>query len=215
MRRALLSALVLLFGGCLEPALAQPMPGEPNWQVARFPSGATTVVVDVVDLGGSQIGSDRPATRVTIDAANSDAWAINLATVPGYPVNCEPHTYLLRWAPDAANCTASPATCFESTAQVGGAACKADPRVKATYTYATAVVSAQGISQSLLDWHAKRGQQPTRWREIRHASDGDFASPESTEWEVFFYRAGPTWPELACTVRTATDPSSSLPSGCP
>lgn len=208
---AILLAVALEAGAGVFPSL----PGEPNWQVVRFPSGASTVVVDVVELGGAQIGSDRPAAQVSVDSVASDAWAFNLATTPGYPVNCEPRRYLLRWQPDAVSCTTSPLLCIETEAAVGGALCKADPRVKATYTYANAVAAGQGITQAVIAYYAKRGERAVRWREIRHASDGDFATPESTEWEVYFYRAGPTWPELACTVRTTTDPSVTLPTACP
>lgn len=218
MRRAALLAIAI---GLTLPAHAgefPSLPGEPSWQVVRFPAGASSVAVDVVEItsgGGTQIGSDRVATRITIDGAPSDAWTLNLATVPGYPVNCEPRTYVLRWAPDAVSCSSSPSSCIETEAAVGGALCKADPRVKAVYTYAAGVVSGQGLTQAVLTYYARRGERPIRWREIRHASDGDFDNPESTEWEVYFYRAGPTWPELACTVRTTTNPAVTLPAACP
>lgn len=87
----------------------------------------------------------------------------------------------------------------------------ADPPRWERWTYATDVVAAQGITRALLEHAARRGERPIRWREIRTAADGDFSTPDSTEWDVYSYRQGPTWPELACVIHTATDPATTLP----
>ena len=214
MRRV--AAIVLLLLAAIAQAGDYPsLPSEPNWQTVRFPSGPNAVTVDVVEVGasgGTQLGNDRAASRLNVDGTPSDAWTLNLSAVPGYPVNCEPRTYLLRWNPDASDCALNPSLCVEVTTSVGGAVCKQDPRVQAIYTYTSTVVSAQGITTEVLLYYARRGERAIKWREIRHASDGDFATAESTEWDVYFYRRGPTWPELACTVRTSTNPATSLPS---
>lgn len=211
---ALLAALGIAFADAMAGGAGPTPPGEPNWQTARFPT-ASAVTVDVIEVtsgGGTQIGNDRATVRLNADSSPSETFAIDLATVPGYATNCTPRTYVLRWAPDGANCTSTPTSCAISTAQVGGASCSSDPRVQEIRTYASGVVAGQGITQELLEHYARRGERPLRWREIRHASDGDFSAPEATEWEVFSYRRGPTWPEVACTVRTTTNPASALPS---
>jgi hypothetical protein len=212
---ALMLRTIVAFVGTLAllVAYAWNASAETQWQVMRLP-GASAVVVDVVEVtagGGTQVGNDRAAVRISADAAPSDAWALDLATVPTFPTDCTRRTYFVRWAPDGADCTASPASCSESTATIGGAACFADPRVQEILTYATDVVAAQGITKALLEHFGRRGERPARWREIRRATDGDFATPESTEWEVYSYRQGPTWPEIACAVRTATNPATTLP----
>ena len=209
----LLVVLLLVLASC-QPAYAgaPAVPGEPNYRTARFPSGATAVTVDILEIGGAQLADNVAATRAQLDAANTDVWYLDISQVSGYPVNCEPKTFLLRWNPDASDCSASPALCVEETAQVGGYLCEANPKVQVSYVHASTVQSAQGINQSVMDYFNRRGQLPIRWREIRHATDLDFSSPDHTSWEVYFYLSTGDFPHLTCTVLTESDPSVSLPS---
>jgi hypothetical protein len=101
-------------------ATACASPSIPNWQVARFPS-ATSVTVDVYQIDSStQVADDAATTRVQLDSANSDLFLFDLATVTGYPNDCSRKTYLLRYAPDAADCTNNPGTCAVDAVVVNG-----------------------------------------------------------------------------------------------
>jgi hypothetical protein len=215
MRRALVSILALAFACGLEPALAQApsIPGEPNWRVAVFPDGATTVTADIVDLGtGVQVADDVATTQIQVDATNVEAWKVNIAALPGYPVNCEPTTWLVRFRPDAADCVVSPALCAEDIVDLGGYLCKANSSVAVSYVYANAIATGQGISQTVMDYFNRQARLPIKWREVRVSADEDFATPDYVWWEVYFYGAGEGVPKLLCTVKTSTNPQSALPS---
>lgn len=201
------------------PSLAETLrfPGEPNTRIALFPSQPSAVTVDVLDVGGLQIGNNLPTTQLQIDATNSSVWTFDLASVAGYPLDCTTKTYLVRWLPDAVNCATSPALCVFERVDVGGAFCKSDPSLQVSYVHAQAVVAAQGITQPVLDFFNRTGRLPILWREIRHAADRDFVNPDSVEWEVYFYSSatsadGVTTATLKCTVSTTTDPNTTLPS---
>ena len=210
--RRLLLALVLVFGGpCgLSPAFAQDnsVPGEANWQVARFPDGAATVIVDVFELGGSQLANDQSAANTS----NTDVWSLNVAAVVGYPTTCALKTYMLRWQPDAVNCSTNPAECVESTFRTGGVACRLDPHRQMTNTWARTPVSAQGISFGVIKSYARVGEEPIRWQRFDIAADADYTGPSASIWHVFFYSQEGPFPHIECVVPTASDPAVSLPS---
>jgi hypothetical protein len=215
MRRALVSLVALAFACGLQPALAQApsIPGEPNWRLTEFPLGATTVTVDVVDMGsGVQVANDQATTQVQLDSTNIRTWKINLAALPGYPVNCEPATWLVRFRPDAADCVVSPSLCAADIVDLGGYLCKANSSVQVSYVYANGVASGQGITQPVMDFFNRRAQLPIKWREVRVAANEDFTTPDYTWWEVYFYGTDEGLPKLLCTVKTSTNPQSALPS---
>ena len=53
---------------------------------------------------------------------------------------------------------------------------------------------------------------PIRWIQLKHAADRDFATPDFSEWQVYFYGQNGEFPHLLCVVPTLTDPASALPS---
>lgn len=188
-----------------------------QYVTAEFASTVpTTVVADVVDLAtGTQVGNNLAATQLSRDSATQALWRIDLSTVAGFPAACEPKSYLVTFVPDGANCNASggsPELCaviqIDANNQEG---CSPASTTHVDYYHSATVVSAQGISQAVLDYYARRGASPITWRQVRVARTGNFASPEKTYWEVYFYRLENQIPAL-CTVYTTTDPSSSLPS---
>lgn len=215
MKRALWLLLAVAACGPCDPVFADDaVPGEPNWSIVRFPAGPAAVTVDILELGGAQVADDVAATLQQLDAADSDAWAIDLSQVPGYPVNCEPNTYMVRWTPDAADCSAAgdPSDCILTDYKVGGAACRADPSMQVSYEYAYGVFAEQGITETVRKFYARKGVNPIRWRRMDVAVDGDFTSPSHTKWEVYFYGENGGLAQLTCTVVTETDPASTLPS---
>jgi hypothetical protein len=210
--RALWWAVLLL---ALPAAAEVPgVPGQANIRVARFPNGATTVVADVLEIGGVQIGNNVATTRAQLDSADTDAFFFNLAGVAGYPVNCEPKTYLVRFVPDGADCSTggTPSSCVEEVVDVGGYLCKANPKLNVSYVYTSATVAGQGISQAVMDYFGRHGQLPIRWRILKTAEDLNFTSPDHVAYEVYFYSTVGAYPHLTCTVLTTTDPNTALPS---
>lgn len=218
MKRGLLYLIALLFLVCLAASYSRAqisLPGEPNWVAARFPANPTAVTVDVLEIGGAQLADNIAATQQQLDALDTDVWAINLAALAGYPLDCEPRTYVVRFNPDAADCTdvGDPLACVEDLVRVGGATCEGDPGLQVSYTYANTSVALQGITQAVIDHFNLRGGRPVRWRRIDQAADRDFTTPDFTKWEVYFYQATAVpFPRLTCTVETETDPSVTLPS---
>ena len=213
-----LSAAALALAALLSlspPLLADvtSVPGESAWVTARFPAGATTVTVDVYDLtAGAQVGTALSATRIQLNAANTDVWTLNLSTMPGFPTTCAQHSYLMRWKPDASDCVASPSLCQESVQDFGGYLCKASLREQPSFVTTTTPVSGQGISQAVIDYFNRRGQQALRWERIDRSATGSFGAPADTVWRVYFYKDTGAWPRPWCVVDTTSDPAVSLPS---
>lgn len=192
------------------------LPDESYVVAARFTTNPTAVVVDVLDVtGATQIADNVAATQQDIDSVDSDVWTFDLNGVSGFADTCDQKTYVVRFVPDAANCQddQQPDQCVDLIVNSGGAICKSNPRVQISYVVATQLYPAQGITQTVRDYYNRRlGQEPIRWREIRVANDLDFASPDFTKWEVYFYSSTPGAIPLRCTLDTETDPSVLLPS---
>lgn len=209
----LLALLALL--ALAAPAWGQTYaPGIENHRVARFPSGASAVTVDVYEVNSAtQVGDDIAATVIEIDEEDSDAWTFDLAAVAGYPVDCTPTDYVLRWNPDASNCSAedgTPALCFLETVHVGGPECETQGKVQVEVTKTTVPNDAQGITQGVIDYYARRGERVQRWRKISTSYDGDFSSPVAVKWEVFFYRssAESVATPFSCGKETTSNPAN-------
>lgn len=183
MTRALWCSLVLpllLFAGAAraqDPAL----PGKPYVVCARFPTTApAAVVVDVQEVGGSQIGNNVAAARGTLDSANADYWCVDLDTVSGFAPSCDLKTYAVRFVPDAAACAAgsSPFLCAEQTVQSGGPACwgfGSEPTVVFTAT----PIPARGITQAVIN----RGNPSY----LKHEIKLDSGTAVFTYYQVFYY----------------------------
>lgn len=195
-----------------DPVFAQDyVPGLANRRVARFPAGATAVVVDVYNVDtATQVGNNVATTRIQLDSANTDAFTFDLSAVSGYPTDCTPTTFFLRWIPDSADCaaTGTPGTCVEETVYVGGVGCRDQGMRQVSVTKTSVVKEAQGVTQAIIDYYARRGETVQLWRTIKVAYDGNFASPDYTVYEVFFYTAsGTAATPFSCGVMTSTDPS--------
>jgi len=179
--------------------------GEPNIVTARFITNPASVTVDVKDVGaGTQLANDVPATHETIDGVLSDVWSIDLATLPGYPTDCSQRTYIVRFQPLGADCSApgSPGLCATHVVDVGGARCRMDPIKDIAYVRTTTAVSAQGISKAVIDYEARRGRAPIRWRRIHFTDRGH------VKYEVFYYKDTLGYPHLPCTAETTTNPAT-------
>jgi hypothetical protein len=189
-------ALLLAVAACgLNPAFAEVyVPGLANWRVARFPSLPASVTVDVMDITlGTQPGNNIATTRVQVDAADSDAFKYNLATVTGYPTTCTPKVYLLQFRPNTtADCNATPSGCVEETVYVGGPECFDESNARDEQVYTSESIDAQGITKTVLEYYKRRGERVPKWRKTIVAYDGDFASPDETRWKVFFYSSSAT-----------------------
>jgi hypothetical protein len=210
-------ALLVAFACGLRPAYAgPPLNSQPNLRLAEFLAEPAAVAVDVVDLSsGTQVANNVAATQVQRDAADTIAWKYDLATVSGYPTGCAPKTYLVTFVPDAAECSeaGTPELCASEIVQVGGSACLAESSpVSIDPEYATSAIPGQGISQKVVDFHARRGLLTEKWRKILVAADLDFATPDATLWEVLFWTDGNEAPRIKCRVVTTSDPAVSLPS---
>lgn len=207
MLKSLVLALLAIW--LARPALAETViTGEPNIIVARFTTNPSSVAVDVKEVGGLQIANDLNATHETLDAALSDVWFIDLSLVVGYPTDCTQKTYVVRFQPNGiADCSATgtPGSCSEQVVDVGGGRCKVDPEKDIGYVRTTTPVSAQGISQSGIEYEGRRGRAPIRWRRI-HFKDRGF-----TRYEVFFYKDTLGYPHLLCTAETTTSPATMTP----
>jgi hypothetical protein len=222
-RLALFLFAGLVLGSCgLHPAFAgPPLNSQSNWRSAAFQSAPTTVTVDVVDLAtGTQVGNNLATSQVQADSADTVIHKFDLSTVTGYPVGCEPKTYLVIFNPDSTNCSegGSPGLCAYDHVHVGGSACLASTQpVSESYAYTSSVVSGQGITQAVIDYYNRRGMHVPRWQKFEVAGDLDFSSIEETVWVVFFYQDDGDAPRIRCTVPTTTDPAGSLPSAthCP
>lgn len=211
-------ALSLLLGMCTPiPVFAgPPLPGQPNWITAELPGAPTTVVVDVVEIAtGTQVGNNLATSQVQRDAADTIGFKFDLSTVTGYPTNCAPKSYYVTFVPDSANCSeaGTPELCATTIVDVGGSACLASSDFESPSTiHSRVVVSAQGITQEVIDYYNRRGILPVKWQKFVRASDMNFASPDYTVWLVYFYTATNAAPRIKCVVPTATDPASALPS---
>lgn len=215
MKAPLLSILALL--ASLLPGAARAgdyFPGEALRVQAAFPSGASAVTVDVHELGGALLADDAVATQETIDGAASAVWTIDLSALAGFPLTCAKKTYVVVFSPDAANCAAAgtPESCVHHEIQIGGSECETNPQVQVSEVFATAPISAQGITQTVRNHWNRRGQEVLRWREFKVAADRDFTTPDHTYWEVYFYSATGAFPHLQCVVETETDPAVTTPS---
>jgi len=213
MRRLLLALGVLAW--CLSASSQTVFPGLEKWIVASFPSGATTVTVDVYDLStGVQVANDQAASQISLDAAVTSSWRFDLSTIAGYPATCTLTQYLVRWAPDSADCSAAgtPSACADALVTVGGPDCEGDPGLQESTVYAQTIAAAQGITREVYEWHRRRGLMPVKWREQRRSASRDFANPDATVWQVYFYSQGGEFPHLDCVVETTSDPSVALPS---
>jgi len=217
MRRVFALLCFVAFSCTLDPAWAgDPLNSQPNIRLAEFLAAPAAVTVDVVDLStGSQVADDVAATQVQRDLSDTIAWKYDLATVTGYPSGCEAKTYLVTFTPDAADCSegATPELCASEIVHVGGAACLAsEDRISADPEFASTVISAQGITQSVLDFFERRGELVPKWRKLTIAADEDYATPETTLWEVYFWTDTNASPRIKCSVTTSSDPAVSLPS---
>lgn len=214
MMRFVTLALALLSAWMALPVAAQPLPGEPFPIVAEFAtSPPSAVTVDVLELpAGTQVGDDLAATQVTRDANSQALWRFDLSSVTGFPTDCTQKTYLVTWVPDATDCSvgASPTACASQTIEVGGTACAMTGAVSPDFYHTSTVVSAQGITQTVIDYYGRRGQLPIKWRHTRVATDGDHSSPDFQWWDVYFYTIENQIPRI-CTVSTTSDPASALP----
>jgi len=216
-RRFWLAAL-LLVGLCSPiPVLAgPPLPGQSNWITAELPGAPAAVVVDVVDIAtGTQVGNNLATVQVQRDAADSIAFKFDLSTVTGYPTSCAPKSYYVTFIPDAANCSeaGTPELCATTIVDVGGSACLgAADWESISVVHSKVVVSAQGITQNVLDYYNRRGILPVKWRKLARAADLNFAASDYTLWEVYFYTSTNNAPRIKCTVPTLSDPAVSLPS---
>lgn len=216
-RTALLAAAALAFA-CLQPAFAEPLPSDNHWRIALFSASPfpAAVTVDVVDLSdGTQVATDAAATQVQANSVDMAIWKFDLSTVTGYPTDGSFKSYLIIWQQDSDDCQESgtPTECAYESATVGGdAQLDAATGVSTSVVYTTSVTSAQGITSSVIDFYARRGQQVPKWRKIDIAADKDYSTPDSTVYEVFFYTDAQSSPRPLCTVVTATNPASSLPS---
>lgn len=206
----------------LDPVWAgPPLNNQENIRTAAFQSGPTTVTVDVVDLStGSQVGNNLATAQTQADSSDTIIHKFDLSTVTGYPTGCEAKTYLVIFNPDSADCSESgdPDLCAYEEVQVGGSACLASMEpISPSFTYTSTVVSAQGITQDVIDFYNRRGLLVPKWQRFDIADDLDFASIDETIWFVFFYTDSGAAPRIRCTVRTTTDPAGSLPSSthCP
>lgn len=190
-------------------------PNEEHWVFARFTSNPTAVTVDVLEMGGALVADDVAAAQQTMDAEETDIWALDLAALPGWPVNCESKTYLVQFNPDATDCTddGDPGSCSEQQVKIGGPRCKFNPSLQVAYAYSTVAVAAQGISTSVTKYHERRGTEAVKWRKVIVANDGDFTTPDHTYWDVYFWGVSGIFPTF-CTVYTESDPAVSLPTSC-
>jgi len=166
------------------PALAEnALPAKAHEVCARFPASApSAVTVDVLEVGGSQIGNDVSATKQTLDAADSDIWCLDLDTVSGFAATCDLTTYAVRFVPDAADCSTggSPSLCVEHTIMSGGAECWGFDSEQ-TVVYPTAAIPSRGITQTVIN----RGNPSY----IKHDVKIDEASIVFTWYQVFYYDA--------------------------
>jgi len=219
--------VLLLFAGAfvtcgMHPAYAgPPLNSQKNIRSAAFQSAPTTVTVDVVDMDtGTQVGNNLATTQLQADSSDTIVHKFDLSSVTGYPEGCEPKTYLVIFVPDSADCSesGSPALCAYDWVQVGGSACLASASpVTQSFSYTSTVVSAQGITQDVVDFYNRRGLLVPKWQRFDIAGDLDFSGIDETIWLVMFYQDDGSAPRVRCSVPTTTDPSSSLPSAthCP
>lgn len=201
------AAITVLVWAWLTPARA-----DENWITAGFASLPAAVTVDVVDLGlGTTVGDDLATAQITIDGATSIYHQFDLATVTGYPTDCAQKTYLIEFIPDAADCSTAgtPALCATSVVRAGGGCPTPN---SGFYVHTATVITAQGITQDVLDWYAARGMLTLKWVKARRSNGSDFSSPDATMWQVYFYQDGGAAPRIKCVVETGSDPSVSLPS---
>lgn len=183
-----------------------------DWVVGSFVTAPALVEVDVVDLTlGTTVGDDLATTQIAIDGNDSIYHQFDLSTVTGYPVDCSRKTYLVQFIPDSADCQESvtPQLCSTviSVAHGGCPSSKSD-----FYTHTSTTVSAQGISQTVLNWYNARGMLVLKWVERNLSESAAFGTPDATKWDVYFYTDAGSAPRILCTVEAFTDPASSLPS---
>jgi len=211
-----LLVLLIALGGPVPSRAGAPLNSQPNIRLAEFLSDPTAVVVDVVDLStGTQVGNNLSATRLQRDSANTIAWKFDLKTVSGYPTGCDLKTYMVTFVPGSANCASgqSPGSCASELVQVGGSACLAETSpVSSDPEFATVPIPTQGITQKVVDFHARRGLLTTKWRKILVSGALNFSAPDATVWEVFFWIDTNEAPRIKCSVLTTSDPAISLPS---
>lgn len=184
-RRAICFGLLVLYGSVCQVHAAEPgFPEKPHWVCARFPSTApSTVVVDVKVLGGAQIASNSSATQQTLDAVASDYWCIDLNTVSNYAADCTDATYLVRFAPDGANCNVSggtPSLCVDQIDTSGGQQCR-DANDEQTVVYPLVAVPSRGITATVI----ARGNPSY----IKHEVKLDNVGASFTFYDVFYYDA--------------------------
>jgi hypothetical protein len=214
-------ALAVFVCGLHLASAGPPLNSQSNWRTAAFQTSPTAVTVDVIDLSdGSQVGNNLATTQVQDDSADSIIFKYDLSTVTGYPEGCEPKSYLVMFNPDSADCSEGndPDLCAYDWVQVGGSACLAALQpVTTSFTYTSSVVSAQGITQDVIDFYNRRGLLVPKWQTFESAGDLDFSGIDETTYLVFFYEDSGAAPRINCTVPTTSDPGSALPSAthCP
>jgi hypothetical protein len=175
---AVLFVALALTAHAREPA----MPEASYIVSARFPLTApSAVVVDVFEVGGTQIGSDVSAAQVQLDAADSDVWQLDLASVSGFAPDCDPRSYVVRFVPDAADCSESgtPDQCAEQLVHSGGWLCKVNSDQDQVVTYPTLPIPARGITSAVIS----RGNPSY----ITHNVKIDTASVVFTYYTIFYY----------------------------
>lgn len=177
-----LAALAALLG-CPLHAGAQDaaLPAKPYSVCARFPTTTpAAVVVDVQEVGGSQIGNNVAATRGSLDSANADYWCLDLDTVSGFAPSCDPKTYAVRFVPDAVNCAAgsSPQLCAEATVYSGGPTCWG-AGTDQTVLYTATPIPSRGLTQAVIN----RGNPSY----IKHEVKLDGVAAVFTFYQVFYY----------------------------
>lgn len=182
--RALCALLVIALYGAIPLQASEPgFPEKAFWVCARFPSGATAVTADVKVIGGAQLASDNAATHQTLDAVNSDLWCIDLNTVSSFATDCSMSTYLVRFAPDAANCAQSggtPSLCVDQSVTSGGLQCMSFGGEE-TVVYPTVAVPTRGITATVIS----RGNPSY----IKHEVKLDNVTVAFTYYDVFYYDA--------------------------
>lgn len=192
---SLLALLVLL--APLARAESPALPGKPYYVCASFPGGASAVTADVSVVGGSQIGANVTATQGSMDSAVASWWCLDLDTVSGFAATCDLRTYVVRFAPDGADCDAAddPQLCAIEVVRSGGPDCWAFPD-EPTVVYASSTVPSRGITAQVI-----AARSPSY---IKHEVKLDGGSVVFTWYQVFYYDSAG---RVSRTPRTLTPPS--------